>query len=1042
MRSRRITLFVSLLLIVAFAGAAGAAPGKGKGNQKLEMYEAEVDAATLSELTTGGYDIASIEPTATGATVRLVLTNQERNGLRGQGIDLQVVRDAQGRTQSERAKKQAEDPKAVFRPFDGAGNLRDEMYRLAAENPQLIKLEVLGETEQGREYIALKLTQGARGIADGTRPAVLYVATHHAREWISTEVARRLLSSYIERWRANDTEIKNLLKDTELWFVLVHNPDGYQYTFDVERLWRKNLRDNDGDGAPSALDGVDPNRNYPEHWNYDEEGSSSQIASQVYRGPSPASEPETQALMGLMARVPFKFAISYHSFGQLLLYPQGWQVQTASADDPIYVALTGIDPNPAVPGFDPDLSSELYTTNGEFTDFAHGSMGALAWTPELSEGCEGCGFVFPADEAAVQAEFLANLDFALRVAKSAVDPDDPVSHAGIDTKDLYLDVSTTDPWKTNNPQSDLTFATSYAGGSSQPVEVLAKRAIGAVTLHYRISGGATQTASTSPSPNGERYGGNNAYNVYYHYLRGTIPGLAMGDSVEYWFTGGGSTSEHATFSVAANDEADVLVVAAEDRTGRSTLPAYASTSTPNYLSYYTDALTANGIAYDVYDVDAMGRTAPDQLGVLSHYRAVVWYTGNDLVTREVPWPGGNSSRLANDMMLEMRQYLNEGGKLLYTGQWAGAVENGVAGGQFYDPINNAQCFVGGQLVVDTCQLIGDKNDFIQYYLGAYIYESDAGTDPGSGEPFPVAGVSNPFAALGWSFNGSDSAQNQVHTAALITTSSILKPADYPQFESSAPAIWDTGFTGAFEPFDGDKYMYSQAGDVSFKRITRTIDLTGVAAADNPTLDFRFSYDTEPAWDFVFVEAHPVGSDAWTTLPDANGHTSSSTGDSCAAGWFELHPWLERYQGTDCSGANSTTGAAWNASSGRSAGWEDWSIALGGYAGSQVEVSISYASDWSIQGLGAFVDDISVSHGGGTTSFEDDADPTDGWAVTGPADGSGANPNNWIRSPSVGLQEGSAVATDDTLYFGFGLEGITDASARADVMARAIGHLLP
>ena len=52
---------------------------------------------------------------------------------------------------------------------------------------------------------------------------------------------------YIDEWRANDKETKNLLKTNELWFVLVANPDGYQYTFDHERLWRKNLRDNDGD---------------------------------------------------------------------------------------------------------------------------------------------------------------------------------------------------------------------------------------------------------------------------------------------------------------------------------------------------------------------------------------------------------------------------------------------------------------------------------------------------------------------------------------------------------------------------------------------------------------------------------------------------------------------------------------------------------------------------------------------------------------------------------------------------------------------------
>ena len=56
--------------------------------------------------------------------------------------------------------------------------------------------------------------------------------------------------------------------------MLVANPDGYQYTFTNERLWRKNLRDNNGDGQTTVGDGVDPNRNWPAHFKYDEEGSS------------------------------------------------------------------------------------------------------------------------------------------------------------------------------------------------------------------------------------------------------------------------------------------------------------------------------------------------------------------------------------------------------------------------------------------------------------------------------------------------------------------------------------------------------------------------------------------------------------------------------------------------------------------------------------------------------------------------------------------------------------------------------------------------
>src|SRR3712207_8335223 len=90
-----------------------------------------------------------------------------------------------------------------------------------------------------------------------------------------------------------------------------------------------------------------------------------------------------------------------------------------------------------------------------------------------------------------------------------------------------------------------------------------------------------------------------------------------------------------------------------------------------------------------------------------------------------------------------------------------------------------------------------------------------------------------------------------------------------------------------------------------------------------------------------------------TVPDLNGHTSNDTGDSCPEGWHELHPWLAQYQGADCAGAG------WNAASGRSAGWEEWRIDLTPYAGRQIEVSISYASDWAVQGIGSFVDLISV-----------------------------------------------------------------------------------
>ena len=75
----------------------------------------------------------------------------------------------------------------------------------------------------------------------------------------------------------------------------VANPDGYDYTFTKgNRLWRKNLRDNNGDGEITGADGVDLNRNFPTKWGYDNEGSSPVTHSETYRGGAPRSEPETR----------------------------------------------------------------------------------------------------------------------------------------------------------------------------------------------------------------------------------------------------------------------------------------------------------------------------------------------------------------------------------------------------------------------------------------------------------------------------------------------------------------------------------------------------------------------------------------------------------------------------------------------------------------------------------------------------------------------------------------------------------------------------
>ncbi|MFU0243221.1 M14 family zinc carboxypeptidase, partial [Streptomyces scabiei] len=396
----------------------------------------------------------------------------------------------------------------------------------------------------------------------------------------------------------------------------------------------------------------------------------------------PGSEPETKALDAFQKRIGFTYGINYHSAAELLLYGVGWQVATNTPDDVLYKALAGTPGNSAIPGYHPQVSSELYTTNGEADGHAANVNGMAMFTPEMStcqtasdvdpddqwnaRDCQS-GFNFPDDEKLIQQEFAKNVPFALSVAETAAHPDRPSSSVGLDAADF----------------TPAPFTTSYARGAGQEVSVVVRKSVRDKELRYRVNGGRTHDAALRPWRGGETYGGED--NLYFDEYRAEVRGAGPGDRVEVWFSGetprgshdrhgkhGKRTeSEHFTYTVAERPRADVLVVAEE---GAKATQAQA----------YVDALKANGRRAAVWDVATQG--APDALGVLGHFGTVVHYTG-----AAVP---GNATQL------QLRAFLNEGGKLIEAGEQAGG-DVDLGGGTLSD-------------------------DFSQYYLGAYTRTSTSG----------------------------------------------------------------------------------------------------------------------------------------------------------------------------------------------------------------------------------------------------------------------------------------------------------------------------
>ena len=335
-------------------GPAYAKQPDASDSDNVEVYAGTVTPKQLDELRKVGVDAEDITTGTDGSAteVETVLTERQAARLASKGVKLEIKRIG-GKASSQVLREQAAAGWSAFRSYSEPGGIRDEIAAVAARYPRLTKVVTIGKTVQGKPILAVKVTRNAKKTRDGSRPSTAYMGAQHAREWITVEMTRRLMHHVLDNY-GTDAAVTRLVNKTELWFIPVANPDGYDYTFTAgNRLWRKNLRDNNGDGQIGAGDGVDLNRNYSYRWGYDNEGSSPDPSSDTYRGPAPNSEPETKALNKLFRRIGFEFFINYHSAAELLLYGVGWQVSTPTPDDEIYKAMAGDDANPGGAGLRP-----------------------------------------------------------------------------------------------------------------------------------------------------------------------------------------------------------------------------------------------------------------------------------------------------------------------------------------------------------------------------------------------------------------------------------------------------------------------------------------------------------------------------------------------------------------------------------------------------------------------------------------------------------------------------------------------------------------
>ncbi|MEK7347890.1 MAG: M14 family zinc carboxypeptidase [Candidatus Eisenbacteria bacterium] len=294
-----------------------------------------------------------------------------------------------------------------------------EMSSYVASHPSIARLDTIGVSIEGRLILGVKISDNVT--AEEAEPEVLVVGCHHARELMSVELPlylmRRLLDGY-----GVDPLLTSLVDSREIWIVPILNPDGHVYVQNNSGgqsggWWRKNRRPN-GDGTF----GVDLNRNYGFNWAYDDLGSSPSTTSEVYRGTGPFSEPETSAIRDFMAAHEFRVSASFHSYGQLFLYPWGYD-RLDTPDHAVFRALG--DSVSAQNGYRAGnpKNGAIYITNGDMDDWVYGDTAAkprlYGFTFELNTYDQG-GF-YPND-ALIPATCALNSGPLLTLLRYADEP--------------------------------------------------------------------------------------------------------------------------------------------------------------------------------------------------------------------------------------------------------------------------------------------------------------------------------------------------------------------------------------------------------------------------------------------------------------------------------------------------------------------------------------------------------------------------------------------------------------------------------------------
>ena len=296
-----------------------------------------------------------------------------------------------------------------FENYHNYAEMTANLQALAAAHPEFVHIITLGQSFEGRNIIGVRISNDAND--NLSEPGVFFVGQHHAREHMTVEVTLALAHHFVE---SSQIAVRSLVYSRQIYIFPSLNPDGSEYDIATGsfRMWRKNRQPN------AQAVGTDNNRNYSYRWGCCG-GSSGNGGSETYRGPAPFSTPEDARVSDFMTAHPnVNTGISYHTYGNLILWPYGYTYEDLPPDmDPIdrqtFVAM-GAE-MARTTGYTSQQSSDLYITDGDWNDWMYGALHRYPITIEM----DSYGYGFYPPDSFIPQTIAKNLAAAVFVASIA-----------------------------------------------------------------------------------------------------------------------------------------------------------------------------------------------------------------------------------------------------------------------------------------------------------------------------------------------------------------------------------------------------------------------------------------------------------------------------------------------------------------------------------------------------------------------------------------------------------------------------------------------